>query len=112
MKWDIGFEFSLSCGGKKRTVSWVPTALKGLYCLYFSIYSKFREGLFILINLKYVFHFNSVNNSLIFLDIIYIYRTVMNMVIQSDYSPNRKVCRAITNTTGYLPSIIENAVVC
>ena len=32
-KWDIGFESSSSHGGKRRTVSCIPSALKRLYCL-------------------------------------------------------------------------------
>jgi hypothetical protein len=35
-KWDIGFEFSLSYGCKRRTISLVPTALNRLYCLFIS----------------------------------------------------------------------------
>jgi hypothetical protein len=42
-KWDIGLESSPSCGGWRRTVSWVPTALKRLYCLYFLLYGKYLK---------------------------------------------------------------------
>jgi hypothetical protein len=46
-KWDIGFKSSPSVGGRRRTVSCVPAALKRPYCAYFLLYGKswkFRFG--------------------------------------------------------------------
>jgi hypothetical protein len=81
-----------------------------LLSVYFSVYSNSREGLKILINLKFLFHFNSVYNSLIL--IIDIYRTVMKTAVHPiTHLLNIKVSRVITNTARYLPSIVESDVV-